>query len=213
MHKTLGRSHLSYEAFESAIMDVERNLNNRPLTYVETEGGEEEVLTPNVVLWGRDAYPVEDIENSEAEKLTKMSRRLEDAKAHVWKRWKREYVNSLMESHRLNKETGTTPKVGEIVLIVRDEKNRGEWKKGKVVRLVQGKEGVVRGVTLFHKVHTIERPLQLVEERLKITNNSNLYNLLVTNTYYLNLDGSDTHSSLTFKFVVYKRYSCYVTRL
>ncbi|XP_078364031.1 uncharacterized protein LOC144648298 [Oculina patagonica] len=41
MQKTLGRSHLSYEAFESVIMDVERNLNNRPLTYVETEGGEE----------------------------------------------------------------------------------------------------------------------------------------------------------------------------
>ena len=162
MHKTLGWSHLSYEAFESVIMDVERNLNNRPLTYVETEGGEEEVLTPNVILWGRGAYPVEDIENSEAEKLTKMSKRLEDAKAHVWKRWKREHVHSLMESHRLNKETGTTPKVGEIVLIVGDEKNRGEWKKGKVVRLVQGKDGVVRGVTLFRKGHTIERPLQLV---------------------------------------------------
>ena len=33
-------------------MDVERNLNNRPLTYVEIEGGEEEVLTPNVILGG-----------------------------------------------------------------------------------------------------------------------------------------------------------------
>ena len=42
-------------------MAVERNLNNRPLTYVEAEGGDEEVLTPNMILWGRDAYPVEDI--------------------------------------------------------------------------------------------------------------------------------------------------------
>ena len=45
LHKTLGRSHLSYEAFESVILDVERNLNNRTLTYVEAEGGEEEVGT------------------------------------------------------------------------------------------------------------------------------------------------------------------------
>ena len=120
------------------------------------------MLTPNVILWGRDAYPVEDIKNSEAEKLMKMSKRLEDAKAHVWKRWKTEYVHSLMESHRMNKETATTPKVGEIVLVVGDEKNRSEWKKGKVVRLVQGKDGVVRGVALFRKGHTIERPLQLV---------------------------------------------------
>ena len=52
--------------------------------------------------------------------------------------------------------------MGEIVLVVGDERNRGEWKKGKVVRLVQGKDGVVRGVTLFRKGPTIERPLQLV---------------------------------------------------
>ena len=106
LHKTLGRSHLSYEAFESVIMDIERNLNNRPLTYVEAEREEEAVLTPNMILWGRDVYAVEDTEGSDAEKLTRMAKRLENAKANAWKRWKREYVHSLMESHRLNKETG-----------------------------------------------------------------------------------------------------------
>ena len=161
LHKTLGRSHLSYEAFESVIMHIERNLNNRPLTYVEAEGEEEAVLTPNMIRWG-DVYAVEDTESSDAEKLTSMAKRLENAKANAWKRWKREYVHSLMESHRLNKETGTIPQVGEIVLIIGDEKNRGEWRKGKVVRLIKGKDDVVRGVTLLHKRHTIDRPLQLV---------------------------------------------------
>lgn len=47
----------------------------------------------------------------------------------------------------------------------------------------------------------------------EITNSSSLYNLLVTNTYYLNLDSSDTQCSLTFRFVIYKRYSCIVTCL
>ena len=60
LHKTLGRSHLSYEAFESVVVDVERILNNRPLTYVKAEGGEDEVLTPNTIPWGRDVYQVED---------------------------------------------------------------------------------------------------------------------------------------------------------
>ena len=67
-----------------------------------------------------------------------------------------------MEGRRLNKERGATPVVGEVVLVVGDEKNRGEWKKGKVSRLIQGKDGVVRGVVLLHKGHNIERPLQLV---------------------------------------------------
>ncbi|XP_020611021.1 uncharacterized protein LOC110049558 [Orbicella faveolata] len=86
LHNTLGRSYLSYEAFESVVMDVERNLNNRPLPYVEAEGGEEEVLTPNTILWGRDVYPVDDTAGSDAEKLTRMTKRLGDAKAHAWKR-------------------------------------------------------------------------------------------------------------------------------
>ena len=106
LHKTLGRLHLSYEAFESVIMSIERNLNNRPLTYVEAEREEEAVLTLNMILWGRDVYAVEDTEGSDAEELTRMAKRLENAKANAWKRWKREYVHSLMESHRLNKETG-----------------------------------------------------------------------------------------------------------
>ena len=46
-------------------MDVEKNVNNRPLTYVEAEGGEEEVLTPDTFLWG-DVYPVEDTEDADA---------------------------------------------------------------------------------------------------------------------------------------------------
>ena len=81
-------------------------------------------------------HPVDDTEAPDTEKLTRMTKLLEDAKAHAWKCWKREYVHGLMESHWLNKERGSTPKVGEVVLITGDEKNCGEWKKGKVVHLI-----------------------------------------------------------------------------
>ena len=81
-----------------------------------------------MILWGQDAYAVEDTEGSDAEKLTRMTKRLEEAKPNAWKRWKREYVHSLMKSHRLNKVSGATPQVSEIVLIIGDEKNRGNGK-------------------------------------------------------------------------------------
>jgi len=68
-----------------------------------------------------------------------MTKRLEDAKAHEWKHWKREYECGLMDNHRLNKERGGTPKVREIVFIVGDEKNSREWKREKVVCLLKGK--------------------------------------------------------------------------
>jgi hypothetical protein len=161
LYKTLGRSHLSFENLEMVLMDIEINMNNRPLTYVESESGEEEVLTPNVIIRGRNTYLLDDIEN-DVDELTKMQKRIAKAKNNAWKRWQREYVHSLMESQRVNGKPVNAPEVGEVVLVVGEEKNRSEWKKGRVVRQVKGKDGVVHGVVLLHKGHTIERPLQLV---------------------------------------------------
>ena len=61
----------------------------------------------------------------------------------------------------MNREGGN-PYVGEIVLLVVDEKNKAEWKRGKVVQLVKVKDSIVRGVKILTKGHTIERPLSIV---------------------------------------------------
>ena len=50
LYKTLGRTTLSFEQLETVIIDIEKHLNNRPLTYLESDGGEERVLTPNVLM-------------------------------------------------------------------------------------------------------------------------------------------------------------------
>ena len=160
LHKTLGRTHLTFEQLEAVVIDIEKNLNNRPLTYLDSDGGEEQVLTPNILMWGQNAHPIEGEEDEE--ETSALNKRLREAKNHAWKRWRHEYVHSLMETHRITRKTAKVPDIGEIVLIVTDEKNRGEWKKGKVVRHIRGKDGVVRGLSLLHKGHYIDRPLNLV---------------------------------------------------
>lgn len=45
-----GKNKLQVRTSESVVMEIERHLNNRPLTYVESELGEEQVLTPNLLL-------------------------------------------------------------------------------------------------------------------------------------------------------------------
>ena len=67
-----------------------------------------------------------------------------------------------MESHRFNRKDATYPEIGEIVLVVGEEKNRGEWKKGKLVQHIHGRDGVIRGAKLQHNNRLIERPLNLV---------------------------------------------------
>jgi hypothetical protein len=70
-----------------------------------------------------------------------------------------------MEHHRMIKGENVCPEVGEMMLVVGVEKNRAEWKRGKVVELFKGKENVVRGVKILTKGHTIERPLTCLLSR------------------------------------------------
>ena len=53
----MGRTHLEYAQVEAVAMDIEGHLNNRPLTDMESETGEEKVLTPNAIMWGKRRTP------------------------------------------------------------------------------------------------------------------------------------------------------------
>ena len=161
LYKTLGKTHLTFEQLEVVVMDIERHTNNRPLTYIGSDCGEDQVLTPNLVMWGQDAFILEDMEVEE-DKLTRFHRRLQNSKQSAWNRWQKEYLRNLMESHRVKRRDSQTPEIGEIVLILGEEKNRGRWKKGKVIRIVRGADGVARGVILLHKGKQLERPMQSV---------------------------------------------------
>ena len=75
LYKTLGRSRLSFKNLETVLMDIEINMNIRPLTYVKSDGEEEEVLTPKVLIRGRNTCLVDDMEN-DADELTMMQKRV-----------------------------------------------------------------------------------------------------------------------------------------
>ena len=67
-----------------------------------------------------------------------------------------------MENHRINQGTDSYPDISEVVLVEGDEKDRNKWMIAKVIKHIRGRDGVVRGVSLLHKGHVIERPLTLV---------------------------------------------------
>ena len=162
LYKTLGKTHLTFRQLRTVILDIERNLNNRPLTYIEGDQSDQQVLTPNVILWGQNAYTIESEGDFDEEQTSRMQKRLGLARQHAWSRWQREYVHGLMEFHRINKGQNDVPQVGEVVLVVGEEKNRGLWMQARVLRHVKGKDGVIRGAILLHKGNHIERPIQLL---------------------------------------------------
>ena len=48
LYKTLGRTNFMFSQSEAVLIDIERHLNNRPLTYVENNENSR-ILTTNVV--------------------------------------------------------------------------------------------------------------------------------------------------------------------
>ena len=103
VYKTLGKTHLTFELLEAVVIDIKRHLNNRPITYVESDEGGPQTLTPNVLMWGQNAHGLEDIEIDE-EEVTKLHRHLKNIREHAWRRWQKEYVRSLMEAHSVNRK-------------------------------------------------------------------------------------------------------------
>ena len=87
---------------------------------------------------------------------------------HFWKHWRNEYLRGLREYHRnsCSRKVGDNfITVGDVVIIHDENLPRSCWKMGKVLSLIAGKDGFVRGAKL--KVisnkgipNVVERPLQ-----------------------------------------------------
>ena len=82
IYKTPGKTHLTFELLEAVVIDVEKHLNNRPLTYVESDEGGPQTLIPNVLMWGQNAHELEDVEIDE-EEVTKLHRRLKNVRTRM----------------------------------------------------------------------------------------------------------------------------------
>ena len=161
-HKTVGNGMLAFEELEEVVLDVERALNDRPLSYVENDV-ELPVLTPYSLLHVNPSYlPELESHNIDDRELRKREKFLKRCKESMWKRRSKEYIRSLREQHRrkVNKN-GQYPDIGDAVIVHDgDEKNRNKWKLAIVSRLIEGRDGTVRAVKLRTVKGQLERSIQ-----------------------------------------------------
>ena len=89
---------------------------------------------------------------------------------HFWRRWRREYLAELRESHRhlLRKCQGSPHiSIGDLVVVHDESLPRGSWKLGRVRNLIVGRDGQTRGATVSvagknRQATYLNRPLQLL---------------------------------------------------
>ena len=133
------------------LLDVEVNLNNRPLTHIEDDF-QYPILTSNSILLDRDTVmleedPEEEDDRNSWKKCRKYVVRCKDA---AWRRWKRKYLTSLRERHNMTHKTKVVKiDIGDVVMIKGQDKTRGKWKIGIVNELYRGKDQEIRSVQIM----------------------------------------------------------------
>lgn len=125
--------------------EVMATMNSRPLTAEQLNDPHGEILTPNHLITMKSNYAVPPpSEFSETDMYgTKMWRKAQQFAEHFWKQWKSSYLNEITKRQKWEDEKRNT-KVGDIVLLVEDDKPRNQWTTGVVEEVHTGSDGLVR---------------------------------------------------------------------
>ena len=108
LRKVIGQAKFSYDELLAAIVEVEAVINSRPLSYVSMEDLDEP-LTPSHLLTGQRNLslpdhlcrdPGQEVIDVEPSTLTKRARYLNNTVNQFWKRWRKDYLLELRESHQ-----------------------------------------------------------------------------------------------------------------
>ncbi|XP_065651086.1 uncharacterized protein LOC136079282 [Hydra vulgaris] len=146
LKKALKTSKASYEELRTLLTEIEMVLNNRPLTYLYNNQGDE-ALTPNHLVFGHKLKfesifgTCDEIEQD----LHIRNNNLSNVLNRFRKSFKNEYLTELREYHRSNRSNGCySVSVNDIVLIESDNYKRQLWKLGRVDELIYSNERLIR---------------------------------------------------------------------
>ena len=176
LRATLNEQAPSEETLYTLLTEAEHSVNSRPLTHVSLDPRDDQALTPNHFLIGASSGEVKldrlNPENVCLRKHWQIAQAFADA---FWRRWLKEYLPTQISRPKWH--TGCQPPdVGDFVLIIDYHAPRDTWKRGKIIALYPGDEGVIRVVKVRTDQGELVRPthklIPLFSEK-KVQNETN----------------------------------------
>lgn len=168
LHAMIGERLVNEETLRTFLTEVEKVMNDRPLTKVSDDPHDLEALTPNHILLLRrnPALATEGID--EADKYKARWKHVHLLGNEFWQRWMKEYLPALQERQRWLKKKANL-KVGDLVLVADKNTPRGQWPKALIEEVYPDADNVVRRVTVRTAEGTYLRDIRkicLLEEDL-----------------------------------------------
>lgn len=158
LYKSLGSQILTYEELNTLIVEIEAVLNSRPLCQINADSRDPIAITPAHFLC---QTPIDHLPFSEDPRvnscLSDRYKLLGQLISSFWRRWSTEYLSSLQERFKWNKNNAEL-KVGLLVLIKSENTPVLSWPMGKIVELFPGKDGIARVASVRTSRGIFKRP-------------------------------------------------------
>ena len=144
----LGNEVTTDEVLTTIFCEVENMINSRPLTHVTDDARDLTALTPNHFLLGRGGRCLPPGAFSEHDLHTRKRWRYTQALTdHLWRRWRKEYLHTLIHRRRW-KTDGRNLAVGDLVLLADPNTPRGHWPLARVSQVFPGPDNRIRTVQI-----------------------------------------------------------------
>ncbi|GFW81136.1 integrase catalytic domain-containing protein [Trichonephila clavipes] len=141
LYRTLVNSKITFEEFETIIIQIEGILNSRPLVPLSDNINEYEVLTPGHFIIGRpiSAIPEPAILDISDNRLSRWQYTTKSLQT-IWKRWKNDYLNHLQQRNKWQFEKNNVA-VGCLVLLKENDLPPCKWAMARILEVIYGTDG------------------------------------------------------------------------
>lgn len=163
LYRSIGMAILTYEEFNTILVQIEATLNSRPLYPMSSDPNDLEPLTPFHFLIGRSVQTVPDPLFEENVRINQLSRfqLLQQITQSFWRQWSQFYLTQLQQRNKW-KQLDKNIEVGTLVLIKQDNLPACKWLLGRVSQVHPGDDGIVRVVTINTANSVLKRAVSKV---------------------------------------------------
>jgi hypothetical protein len=161
LKRVLTEKHLTFEEMTTVLCRIEAILNSRPITQISDNPNDIEALTPGHFLIGRplNSKLEHDLTEVKSNRLNRWQL-IQQTQQLFWKQWYDDIINN--QTRPKGFQTEVNYNLNDLVLIKESNIPTMKWKLGRIIKLIPGKDSIIRNVRIKTATGETERHVRYI---------------------------------------------------